>query len=482
MPSTDIRYFDLNIGEILEGWQPRHAVRELIANALDEETLTGTAEVEIAKTGGTWRIRDHGRGLRHEHLTQNESDEKLANPSKVIGKFGVGLKDALATLHRHGIVVEIRSPHCGITITERGKHGFDELATLHAAVAPPSAPRQVGTEVILDRLDDSEMETAKQLFLRFSGEQTVGETPYGQILARHEDQPARIYVNGLRVAEEEDFVFSYNITSLTATMRKALNRERTNVGRAAFSERVKSMLLACSAPAVAATLAEEIAKLDEGQAHDEVKWTDVAVHACRILSQTSKVVFVSSDELANATDAVDHARSEGYQMVTLPRNIREKLRGERDASGAPVRGLDVFVKEWSRSFRFEFVEEAELRASERAIFARQDEIAALVGGWPRGVVDVLVSNTMRPGEDGRVDALGLWDPANRRIIIRRDQLRSIESFAGTLIHEIAHAESGAGDVTRMFEDALTGALGTVATLALRKAARPARPAKRRKKS
>ena len=29
--------------------------------------------------------------------------------------------------------------------------------------------------------------------------------------------------------EEENFLFSYNITNLTKTMRKALNRERTNV-------------------------------------------------------------------------------------------------------------------------------------------------------------------------------------------------------------------------------------------------------------
>jgi hypothetical protein len=28
--------FDLNIDKILENWEPKHAVREIIANALDE--------------------------------------------------------------------------------------------------------------------------------------------------------------------------------------------------------------------------------------------------------------------------------------------------------------------------------------------------------------------------------------------------------------------------------------------------------------
>jgi hypothetical protein len=48
------------------------------------------------------------------------------------------------------------------------------------------------------------------------------------------------------------------------------------------------------------------------------------------------------------------------------------------------------------------------------------------------------------------------------VVIKRDQLRSLESYAGTLLHEIAHAETGTPDVSAAFEDALTGELGTVA--------------------
>jgi hypothetical protein len=42
-----------------------------------------------------------------------------------------------------------------------------------------------------------------------------GMAPYGEVLRRPEERkdPARIYVNGLRVAEETDFLFSYNITA-----------------------------------------------------------------------------------------------------------------------------------------------------------------------------------------------------------------------------------------------------------------------------
>jgi hypothetical protein len=95
----------LNIEKILEGWETKHAIRELIANALDEQVLSGTQPIEIDRDpSGNWHIRDFGRGLRYEDLTQNENLEKLNNAGKVVGKFGVGLKDALATLNL--------SPHC----------------------------------------------------------------------------------------------------------------------------------------------------------------------------------------------------------------------------------------------------------------------------------------------------------------------------------------------------------------------------------
>jgi len=73
---TKIRKFDLNIEEVLENWEVFHALREIIANALDEQILTETKEIEIITEGNIIKIRDFGRGLRYEHLTQNEQEEK----------------------------------------------------------------------------------------------------------------------------------------------------------------------------------------------------------------------------------------------------------------------------------------------------------------------------------------------------------------------------------------------------------------------
>jgi hypothetical protein len=122
------REFDLNIERVLENWTVAHALREVIANALDEQALTGTAEPQIfADAENRWHIRDWGRGLRYEHLTQNENKEKLNHPDQVVGKFGVGLKDALATFDRHRVTVVIRSRYGDITTGKQAKHGFADI-------------------------------------------------------------------------------------------------------------------------------------------------------------------------------------------------------------------------------------------------------------------------------------------------------------------------------------------------------------------
>jgi hypothetical protein len=203
-------------------------------------------------------------------------------------------------------------------------------------------------------------------------------------------------VTGLLVAQEERFAFSYNIVSLTAPMLKALNRERTNVGRTAYADRVKRMLLACQSEEVATVLATDLANIENGTHHDEVNWTDVAVHACQILNGRKKVIFVTAAELSAARDTVDHAIQDGYDVVAIPGNVRGALVDLKDLQGNPVRDLTTYQAEWSSSFEFNFVPREKLSAPERTIFDKWQRILRLVGGLPAPVREVKISETMRP--------------------------------------------------------------------------------------
>lgn len=452
--------FDLNIEKILEDWEVYHAIREVIANAIDEEVLTNTKKIKIIKDKKRrWHIRDFGRGLRYEHLTQKEDEEKLKNPN-VIGKFGIGLKDALATFNRKGIKVFIKSRHRDITIGKSEKHDFKDVITLHAYICPPSAPNFIGTEFILDGCTNKDIEKAKDLFLRFSGDKILEWTQYGEVLEKKK-ATARIYVSGVKVAEEENFIFSYNITSLTKTIRKALNRERTNVGRSAYSERVKSILLSCKSKIIAKSLVNDLKGYQDGSLHDELKWTDVSVHACKLLNSLEKVVFFTPEELMYAADMVDKAISDGCEIIPIPENIKEKIRGLRDISGNIIRDMDQFKREWNESFEFKFISEKDMTPKERKVFRMTNAILGFVGGKPREVKEIKISETMRLELHSFTEAVGLWEETRRRVIIKRDQLRSLKDYAGTLLHEIAHVKSGSLDISSKFEQHLTSLIGMI---------------------
>jgi hypothetical protein len=457
-----MKKFDLNIERILEGWEISHAIRELIANAIDEQLLTRTKEIDVYKDKeGSWHIRDFGRGIRYEHLTQNENQEKLAHSDLVIGKFGVGLKDALATFDRKKMAVLIKSKHGDIKVERSTKFGFDDIITLHAVIDSPSDASLVGTEFILREISDEDIEAAKGFFLKFSQDKFLEKTIYGEVLKK-DDSIARIYINGLKVAEEENFLFSYNITSLTQSMRKALNRERTHVGRAAYTERVKSILLSCKSSSVAQSLVQDLQEFQSGRNHDEIKWLDVASHACRILNDSNKIVFMTPNELVSAKEMVDRARNDGYDIVTIPDNVRDKISGLKDIGGNMVRDLSQYTEEWNKSFEFRFVDVRDLTLEEVKVLDTTRMILDLIGGCPTHVKEILISETMRPERHGFGEAAGLWESHNSRIIIKRSQLSDLGSYAGTLLHEIGHARSGANDVSTEFEHELTELLGIIA--------------------
>ena len=113
---------------------------------------------------------------------------------------------------------------------------------MHAVITDPIDKNFVGTEFELMGVTDNDVEAAKKLFLKFSGEDVIETTKQGQVVKRSNEY-GNIYINGVKVAEEENFLFSYNITKLNAPIRKALNRERSNVGRSAYTESVKKILL-----------------------------------------------------------------------------------------------------------------------------------------------------------------------------------------------------------------------------------------------
>lgn len=452
--------FDLNIEEVLENWEVHHAVREIIANALDEQALTDTRDVEIRKdSDGAWHVRDYGRGLRIEHFTLNENKEKLNAPTGVIGKFGVGLKDALATFNRRGVGVVARSSQGVFGLREAPKHGFDSITTLHVEYAPPPAGIE-GTDVILTGVRDVDINRAKSLFLKFANEDVLDTTAYGSVLRRRDDT-ARVYIMGVLANEEPNFLFSYDITSLTPAMRKRLNRERLNVGRSTYTDRVKSILKAAVQVEVHDMLAAQVEKRTSGEQCEEMQWIEIAQLALNYLSERRKVVYVTEAELQESPELIDSARRDGIEVVLVSDAQRQKLTDQMEDDGPMVRTLDIYVGEYNASFEYAFVEPSTLTALERHVFDLTARLFELIGLRGAKCPSVRISETMRATID---NTLGVWD--GEQIIIKRSELASSARFAGTLLHEAGHATSGKADVTREFEGVLTAYLGNTGSAAV----------------
>jgi hypothetical protein len=459
------RDFDLNIEKVLDGWEVSHAIREIIANALDESVLTSTEIPEIVQRGSDrWVIRDFGRGLRYQHFTQRQNEEKNQRPRGIVGRFGVGLKDALGVLDDRSVRVQIRSSHSTVNLVRKAKVGFPDVPTLHARFTAPSEPGMRGTEVEVEPVSALDIQQAKECFLRYSADPILEETQFGQILRTPSNRTARIYVNGLVIAEEPNFAFSYNVTSLTKGMRKALNRERTNVGRTAYGDRIKAMLMASKSEQVAEILVQDLKGLAAGTARDELKnWSDVGAHACQILNATGTVVFAKAEDLLDRTESIDQARRGGRDVITVPATIAEKLDRLVDIDGQPMQSVARFAQEYAESIEFKFIREQDLTAAEQKVFSHLSAIGKAGGGRPQNVREVLVSETMRPSVHEGLHPSGIWDPPTGRVIVHRPVLRDLRSFAGTVLHEFAHARSGYRDVSRDFELALTDVIGILAT-------------------
>ena len=126
-----------------------------------------------------------------------------------------------------------------------------------------------------------------------------------------------------------------------------------------------------------------------------------------------------------------------------------------------VRDMHQYVTDLNDRFEFLFVDPKDLTSTERTVWDCTASILGLVGATHLAG-GLRISETMRPG---LLDAKGSWD--GERIIIKRYTLSDLGTYAGVLLHEAAHATSGADDVTRKFELELTDMLGRVAVSALK---------------
>ena len=104
-----------------------------------------------------------------------------------------------------------------------------------------------------------------------------------------------------------------------------------------------------------------------------------------------------------------------------------------------------------------------LTTQEKQVYYKTDTILNLIGGKPKNVKKITIVERLYESDIFRGRVVGLWISEKNEIMIKRSQLHSISEYAGTLLHECAHAVSGADDVSRDFELKLTEIIGIISS-------------------
>lgn len=451
--TTVMTDFDLNIKRILTTWKVPHACRELVANAFDEHELKklDRGGVVIDLKGDCLTIKDQGRGIEKLHFVQDESDEKVSNFKNfhIIGHFGVGLKDAVAVLMREGRTLEIRSRHGRYTFQYKNKHGHDDVITLHVIIHDDVPQDFVGTEITVRPFSGEEQRQTKDLFLMFSKREVLFECPYGQVLSNDGDGGAvsSIYVKGLRVDENQQYHFSYNIYELNKALREKMSRDKNSISMGIYSGIVKKILTSTAkSDPLYGTIEELVVGRPSRDLKTDVGYKDIIVHFTK--SMDSKVIV--TQEQCRAHPGVYDEVKDRVQVVS-----KEQYAAITRSEGRKCQTIEEVIK--IGVDHGDEVTPKKMTQAEKEVFDFGNEV---IRSNPDIFGSLSVPKIVRDLELRGRSVSGMFSNREERICIDYNQLRKGGyAYLGTLAHEHAHKKSGATDCTKEFEHCLTEMLG-----------------------
>ena len=434
--SNEKKYLDLNIKEILENWEIWHAIRELVANSLDEHKMNKINNDIIFNYDQDLKrveIIDFGSGIKSEHFIQTENKEKL-DRDDVIGRFGIGLKDAIATLHRNKALLQIFSNHGTWTPIERIKTGTN-IETIHMEETEAADNNLKGTKIIINNVDIDSFEKTKQQFLCFQNTERMSINEYGEIIERKE-LSGFIYINGMKVSEDEGFGFSYNILKLNKKITKGLNRERSSMSRDSYRDSIISIL----------KKSEDgiLTKIRESKT-DEYSFIDI-----------KKLIFAKFDIYPALQSTIDNNPAFAQYLRELGREYEIVTEKEyKLLDNAPeVTTLQRFGEDYVNEYTSEEFDIKNLNDQQFNIFENSLNFIKKYNLNSNNVPITLIKE--------HPNALGVF--TENRIEIVVSALNSLEVCLGVILHEIAHSIKNDTDGTVAFEKELTNFLGKISVI------------------
>jgi len=201
------KIIELSVGtNYVIDWSVSDAIREILQNAIDQETRDPSNKMTIDNAGGIVTISNKSSKLTKSSLVLGGTNK--LNDDKTIGKFGEGYKLALLVLLRAGIEVVIHNHYekeFWIPKLVKSKTFGIEVLAIEIDKSWFSKPDN-NLSFMLRGIKNLDA-ILNNLMLNTDNYEVI-ESSYGKMLI---GKPGDIYVNGLFVCHKKELKYSYSI-------------------------------------------------------------------------------------------------------------------------------------------------------------------------------------------------------------------------------------------------------------------------------
>lgn len=205
----------------ISDWDFGDAVRELIQNGIDQQTIDPSNKFEISYDANeeTLRLTNPKSALEINTLLLGCSSK--TNNKETVGQFGEGYKIAALVLNRLGKTFTAYNYSKNETWISKFEDSatFKEKVLVFKIYSQPTYEK--GLTIEIENVDETEYESLYEVWLGMPGsvEHEKIETQYGDIFT-DEEMRGKVFVNGLVVESNSGKYFGYNFKPEYITLER----------------------------------------------------------------------------------------------------------------------------------------------------------------------------------------------------------------------------------------------------------------------
>ncbi len=208
---NEVECYELTISEnYVADWTFGDAIRELIQNGIDQETVqpNNKFNFEYFYSDNKIVMKNENAKLKIDTLLLGRSSK--AKNDDTVGQFGEGYKIAALVLTRLGKTFTIYNNEKNEKWTCRFKNSVKWHSKMLAFYIEKNVTKDTGLEIVVGNVSDTEYQEASEMWLKeYMEDYEKIETEYGEIL-KEDELIGKVYVNGLFVYFDEELKHGYN--------------------------------------------------------------------------------------------------------------------------------------------------------------------------------------------------------------------------------------------------------------------------------